>query len=139
MREVLDVPECAVEDEGFTAGVGLDELVTGCLGNLLNVLHGFVLSFVHCVVLGELEHNRLLVAVKVRLNIVSRVDLAEGALPELLGDNEAVLEEESLQLLYDWDLTMLLAAFHEDFLDSIFGFHLLIAVCVVWGVSLQLS
>ena len=78
-------------------------------------------------VLGEFEHDGLFIAVKVRLDIVSRVDLAEGTFTELLGDYEAVVEEESLQFLNDRDLAMLLAAFHQYFLYSILWFH-----CMRW-------
>ena len=130
MGEVLDVSESAVEDEGFTTSVNLDKVSSSLLSDFLDVLHGSELSFVHAVVFGELEHDRLLIAVKVRLNIVSGVDLAEGTFTELLRDNEAVVEEESLQFLNDRDLAMLLAAFHQYVLYSIFWFHLVFCVSV---------
>jgi hypothetical protein len=93
---VFDISEGTVENEGFSTGVNLDEVLTVILSDFLDVRHGSELRVVHVVVLGELEHDRLLIAVKFRLDIVSGVDLAEGTFTELLGDNEAVVEEESL-------------------------------------------
>jgi len=122
---VLHIAQLAVEDECFSSCVHLNEVHLGLLGAFLNVPHGVEFLIVHTVVFGKLEDDGFLVAVKVRLDIVSGVDLAKGALSELFGDDEAVFNDESLHFLDNWDRSMLLAALHEDVLDSILGFHLI--------------
>lgn len=103
LRKVLHVSKLAIQDESFSGGVNLNEIHFGLLSTLLDVLHGSELGVVHAVVFRELEDDGLLVTVKVCCDIVSRVNLAKGALSKLFGDDEAIVNEESLHLLDDGD------------------------------------